>query len=133
MQQNQPIIFFDGVCNLCNGFVQFVINRDPKAIFKFASLQSEEAALYLKDSGYDLEKLATVVLLENGKIYTKSTAALRILKGLSGGWPLLYAAQVIPSFFRNKIYDLIAANRYKWFGKNDSCMLPTAELKSRFL
>ena len=133
MPEKHAVILFDGVCNLCNGFVQFVIARDRNAYFKFASLQSEEAKEYLKNSSYNLNELNSVILWENGNIYSRSTAALKILKRLTGGWPLIYSTIIIPPFIRNGVYDFIAGNRYKWFGKQDSCMLPTPELKSRFL
>jgi predicted DCC family thiol-disulfide oxidoreductase YuxK len=133
MSQQQNIIFFDGVCNLCNGFVQFVISHDPKGYFHFTSLQSEEARPYLKDFQMPTDQFNTIMLYENGKVYTRSTAALRILKKLSGGWPLLFAGIILPRFIRDAVYDFVAGNRYRWFGKEESCMLPTPELKSRFL
>lgn len=133
MPENQAIIFFDGVCNLCNGFVQFVIRNDKKGNFLFASLQSEEAKPYLAACGINAEELGTVVLYENGRCYVRSTAALRILKKLAGGWPLLFVAIIIPPFLRDAVYNFIAGNRYRWFGKQESCMLPTPELKARFL
>jgi predicted DCC family thiol-disulfide oxidoreductase YuxK len=133
MPQEHAIIFFDGVCNLCNGFVQFVINHDPKGYFRFASLQSEEAKPYLKDFKYPADELNSVVLFEKGKFYNKSTAALHIFKKLSGAWPTFFATIIVPRFIRDGVYDFIAANRYRWFGKQESCMLPTPELKQRFL
>lgn len=133
MSQPPALIMFDGVCNLCNGFVQFVIARDQQGYYKFASLQSEEARPYLEKCGISAAALGSVVLYENGKCYTRSTAALRILKKLSGGWPLMFGFMIVPGFIRNQVYDLIAANRYRWFGKQESCWLPTPELKSRFL
>ena len=129
----QHIILFDGVCNLCNGFVQFVIKHDPEGRFKFAALQSEEAEKLLRNFNLPPLRPDSIILLENSKLYMESTAALRILKKLSGIWPALYAGIVLPAFLRNAVYKLIARNRYKWFGKQESCMLPTPELKSRFL
>ncbi|MCI0751298.1 MAG: thiol-disulfide oxidoreductase DCC family protein [Flammeovirgaceae bacterium] len=129
----ENIIFFDGVCNLCNGAVQFIIKRDPKNKFRFASLQSDFAIRRLKDQGIDPQISETIILLQNGKIFTKSRAALEISKRLSGLWPLLYSFAIIPGFLRDSIYNLIARNRYRWFGKRDACMIPTPELKSRFL
>ncbi|KAA9345873.1 thiol-disulfide oxidoreductase DCC family protein [Adhaeribacter soli] len=133
MPDNQAIIFFDGVCNLCNGFVQFVIRYDKGGYFRFASLQSEEARPYLTGNGIDPSELGTVVLYENGKCYTRSTAALRIFRRLSGAWSLLFAGIIIPSFLRDVVYNFVAHNRYRWFGQKESCMLPTPELRSRFL
>ena len=133
MAEKHAIIFFDGVCNLCNGFVQFVIERDPQGYFRFASLQSEAAKPYLERCNLSADQLSSVVLIENGQCYTQSSAALRILKKLPGAWSLFYAAIFIPKFFRDAVYNFIARNRYRWFGKQESCWLPTPELKSRFL
>jgi predicted DCC family thiol-disulfide oxidoreductase YuxK len=128
-----PIIFFDGVCNLCNAFVQFVIKRDKRSQFKFASLQSEAAKGMLPENFFSDAKLSSVVLLEDGKVFSKSTAALRILRRLAGPWKLLYVFIILPPFICNLVYDIIAKNRYRWFGKKESCMVPTPELKHRFL
>ena len=127
------VLLFDGVCNLCNGFVQFVIRNDQKSYFKFAALQSEAGRAVLEDIHLTNYAFDTVVLVENGKYYTRSTAALRILRHLNGGWPLAYAAIILPAFFRDFIYAGLARNRYRWFGKQESCLLPTPELKLRFL
>jgi predicted DCC family thiol-disulfide oxidoreductase YuxK len=129
----QATILFDGVCNLCNGFVQFVIKHGKGYYFSFAALQSEYADQQFKNMDYKADGLASVVLIENNKVYTQSTAALRILKRMKGLYPLLYAFIIVPSFIRDAVYKWIAKNRYKWFGKTDSCMIPTPELKSRFL
>ena len=129
----QAIIFFDGVCNLCNSSVQFVIARDNRNFFKFAALQSDFAEKKLAEFNVDLKKSNSVFLLEDGKLYSKSSAALRITKHLSAAWPILYGFLAVPKFIRNGVYGFIAKNRYKWFGKQDSCWIPTPELKSRFL
>ncbi|WP_207433894.1 thiol-disulfide oxidoreductase DCC family protein [Sabulibacter ruber] len=126
-------VLFDGVCNLCNGFVQFVINHDPEGYFHFTSLQSEMGQKVLKAHGLPTEQFKTVLLLENGKLYSRSTAALRIVRRLNGGWSLLYAFLLVPTFLRDPLYDWVSRNRYKWFGQQESCMLPTPELKARFL
>jgi predicted DCC family thiol-disulfide oxidoreductase YuxK len=134
-------ILFDGVCNLCNGFVQFVLARDPCRRFKFGSLQSEAAQKLLarhvhSDIGVGLESipLSSVILLEDdGRIYRESAAVLRVLKGLSGLWPLMYAFVIIPAPIRDRVYRWIARNRYRWFGKRDQCMLPTPEVRDRFI
>jgi predicted DCC family thiol-disulfide oxidoreductase YuxK len=128
----QPIIFFDGVCNLCNASVQFVITHDKKNHFRFTALQGDYAKETLPEYRVDLQKLNTVLLLENGKLYTKSSAALRIAKKLSGLFPLLYIFYAVPKVIRDWFYDIIAKNRYKWWGKQESCWVPTAELKSKF-
>ena len=132
VMQKQTVIFFDGLCNLCNGAVQFTIERDHKNIFHFASLQSGFAELELQNFKVDLAQMNSFILLENGKLYQQSTAALRVAKKLNGLWPLLYAFIIVPPFIRNAVYNYIAKNRYKWFGKKESCWVPTPDLKSRF-
>lgn len=127
------IVLFDGVCNFCNDSVQFVIKRDKKAYFKFAALQSEIGKSLLEKHGLPLDSMDTIVLIENEKAYTYSTAPLRIVRKLSFAWPLLYIFILIPSFIRNPIYKFIGRNRYRWFGKKEHCMMPTPEIKSRFL
>ncbi len=130
---SHSIILFDGVCNLCNSSINFVIKRDKDNSFKFATLQEEPGVSLLKRYNIDTFNTDSIILIENGKAYVKSTAALRVAKKLSGGWPLLYAFIIIPAFIRNWGYDYIAKNRYKWYGKKDSCMIPTPELKAKFL
>ena len=133
MASQSGIILFDGVCNLCNGFVQFVIRHDRGQRFRFASLQSDTARELLQNQPGAARDLDSVVLIEDGRYYRQSTAALRILRRLGGGWPLLYGLIVVPAFVRDRVYAWIAGNRYRWFGQRDACMLPTPELKSRFL
>lgn len=120
----QQIIFFDGVCNLCNGFVQFVVKRDKGKKFAFAALQTPNAIETLKQYNLNPLDLQSVVLLANQKIYLKSDAALEIVKQLSGFWFLVGYFKFLPQTFRNWVYDFIAKNRYKWFGKTNSCQLP---------
>jgi predicted DCC family thiol-disulfide oxidoreductase YuxK len=128
------IIFFDGVCNLCTGSVTFVIKRDQRDCFRFAPLQSEFALQQLEPLGESLNGTpGSIMLLEGGKLYKRSTAALRIARKLDGGWPLLYGFIVVPAFIRDFVYDQIAANRYRIWGKSDSCMVPTPALKAKFL
>ena len=126
-------ILFDGVCNLCSGFVVFTIKRDPDAKFKFASLQSNEGGNFQKEFGINPDNIKTIVLVENDNYYIKSDAVLRIFKHLDGMWFILYYLIYIPRPIRNFVYDLVANNRYRWFGKKDVCMRPTPELKKRFL
>jgi len=126
-------ILFDGVCNLCSGFVVFTIKRDSDAKFKFASLQSNEGENLQKEFGIDPDNIKTMVLVENDNYYLKSDAVLRIFKRLDGMWFILYYLIYIPRPIRNFVYDLVANNRYRWFGKKDVCMLPSPELKKRFL
>jgi predicted DCC family thiol-disulfide oxidoreductase YuxK len=124
------LILFDGVCNLCNGAVQFIITRDKKEKFRFASLQSSLGRKFIDQSRVSTE---TIMLIKNNKIYDRSSAALEIAKDLSGAWPALYIFKIVPKFLRDGIYNLIAKNRYRWFGKKDECMIPSPEIKSKFL
>ncbi|MGG2088355.1 thiol-disulfide oxidoreductase DCC family protein [Priestia aryabhattai] len=130
---HHPIILFDGVCNLCNQWVQFVIKQDSRALFRFASLQSDTAETLLSQHNYEHPPLQSVVLLMNGNLYTESTAILHIVRWLGGPIQLMVCFRVVPAFIRNPLYRFIARNRYKWFGKQTSCMLPTPEIKMRFL
>ena len=127
------IILFDGVCNLCNGFVLFVIRRDPAARFRFAALSSEAAARLLADAGVRAPLPDSIVLIHDGRAYFRSDAPLRIARGLTFPWPLLSVFLVVPRFVRDPVYDFIAARRYRWFGRREVCMVPTPELKNRFL
>lgn len=129
----QPVVLFDGICNFCNFWVQFVIRRDKKAKLKFAVLQSETAKSILPIYSIDSDMLTSVILIEDGKAFLQSTAALRICKYLDGGWKLMYVLIIIPSFLRNAIYNWISKNRYKWFGKKEECWIPTPDLRERFL
>jgi predicted DCC family thiol-disulfide oxidoreductase YuxK len=127
------IIFFDGVCNLCNQSVQLVIKNDSKNQFKFAALQSEAGRRILLQNEFPLEQLTSFVLLENDRIYTKSTAALKVMKSLDGFWRIMYVFIIVPKFIRDGVYSWIAKNRYKWFGKQSTCWLPAPHLNNRFL
>jgi len=127
------IILFDGVCNLCKGAVQFVIKRDNKNQFLFASLQSEEGKQILESHNFRLKKINSFLLVENGSVYERSTAALKVIKKLTGFWPVLYIFIIVPKFIRDSVYNWIAKNRYQWFGRKDECMVPTPELKAKFL
>ena len=126
-------ILFDGVCNLCNGFVQFVIARDPQARFRFAALTSDAAQSLLRQSAVSTPVPDSIVLIEDGRAYFRSDAALRIVRHLTFPWPLLYAFAIVPRFIRDGVYDVVAARRYQWFGRRDVCMIPTPELRRRFL
>ncbi len=127
------IILFDGVCNLCNGFVQFVIKNDPNAKFKFGTLQSAKAKELLLANNINAKELSSVVFIANNKVYTQSDAALKIAQNLGFAWSLTSVFLIIPKFIRDAVYKFIAKNRYRWFGKKDQCMIPNANLKSRFL
>ena len=132
-QLTHSIILFDGVCNLCNGAVNFVIKRDPRNVFKFTPLQEKQGVLLLKKHAVDSRKLDSIVLIENGNVYIKSSAALRIARKMSNLWPLFFVLLIIPSYIRDGVYDFIAKNRYKWFGKKEQCIIPTPGLKEKFL
>ena len=129
---NQPVILFDGVCNFCNGAVNFAIKRDKKARLKFATLQSGIASQLLDKFKLSARDLNSFVLIENGKVYTRSTAALKVFRYLDGLWPLMYGFIIVPIFLRDAIYKLIAKNRYRLFGIRKECMIPTPEVRSRF-
>lgn len=131
--KNKSIILFDGVCNLCNASVNFIIKHDKKAQFLFASLQSDAAKEKLLQYNSKKIKMDSIVLIQNNKIYEKSTAALRIAKDLSGGFKFLYMLIIIPKFIRNLGYNYLAKNRYKWYGKKESCMIPSSKIKNRFI
>jgi predicted DCC family thiol-disulfide oxidoreductase YuxK len=130
---DHALLLFDGVCNLCNGFVNFLIDHDPEVRLKVAALQSEEAAPWLRAAGLDPSHLDSVVLIEKGRVTRKSTAALRVARLLGGPWALAYAFMAIPRPLRDAAYDLVARFRYDWFGKRDACRLPTPELRAHFL
>ncbi len=128
-----PLLLFDGVCNLCNASVQWVIRRDPQAVFRFASLQSETGQMLLRKFKLPADELNTVVLVTGEKIFTRSDVLLQLFKILGGRWNLLRIFSVLPRPVRNAVYDWIAKNRYRWFGKKEACWLPTPDLKERFL
>jgi predicted DCC family thiol-disulfide oxidoreductase YuxK len=127
------VLYFDGVCNLCNGAIQFTLKRNKKQDIYFASLQSEIGQVMMKKYGIDNNNLSSLIFVENGIPYTESTGALKVTKYLNGLWPLMVAFLIVPKFIRDSVYKFIAKNRYKWFGKQEVCWLPTPELKNRFL
>jgi predicted DCC family thiol-disulfide oxidoreductase YuxK len=133
-QEQKPfIVLFDGVCNLCNSSVQFILKRDKKHKFVFGSLQGKAGELYLTRFHRSTTDYTSFMLVEGNKLYTRSTAALRMLKHLGGGWKLFYAFIIVPKLLRDAVYNLVARNRYKWFGTRYACWVPTPELKERFL
>jgi predicted DCC family thiol-disulfide oxidoreductase YuxK len=132
--RTKTIVMFDGVCNLCNGLIQFLIPRDPKKNLIFAPLQSDFSKEKLKmEYSIGPELLNTVVVISNGKVFQKYRAIIEIFSKLSFPWFLLTIGRLVPIFIGNKIYDYVAANRYKWFGKQEKCMMPTPEIMERFL
>jgi predicted DCC family thiol-disulfide oxidoreductase YuxK len=130
------VVLFDGVCNLCNGFVQFIIPRDPAGYFRFAALSSEAAARVLsnaRDARHEGPLVDSIVLVEDGGVYVRSTAALRIARRLEFPWFLGYGLVIVPRFFRNAIYDFIARHRLRWFGRRETCIVPGPGIRERFL
>jgi predicted DCC family thiol-disulfide oxidoreductase YuxK len=126
------IILFDGVCNLCNSSVQFIIRRDPHNVFRFASLQSEFAKNILHRFNR-VDTTDTIILIDQNKMMVRSDAALEIARHLSGVWPACYVMKVIPRFIRDYVYQRIAKNRYRWFGRADQCSVPTPAIENRFI
>jgi predicted DCC family thiol-disulfide oxidoreductase YuxK len=133
METANPIVLFDGVCNLCNRSVQLILRHDPAGRFRFASLQSPAGQEILGRLGIDPKALDSILVVEGEHWYRESDAALRVARGLSGPWKMLWALRVIPRPLRDGLYRLIARNRYRWFGKQETCWLPTPELRERFL
>lgn len=131
--KNYSVVLFDGLCNLCNASINFIIKHDKKGVFKFASLQSDKGKELLEKYAKSDLQTTTIVLIENNKVYIKSTAALKIAKQLNGLYPLLYLLLIVPPFIRNGVYDFIAKRRYIWFGKQDVCMIPSGEIQSKFI
>ena len=133
MEPENPLVFFDGVCNFCNYWVNFAIQRDPRKRLRFSPLQGETARRLLPEYGIDHSANSSVLLLENGKLYRSSAAVLRIYRHLSGGWRLMYGLIVIPAFMRNALYNWVAKHRYKWFGRREVCRIPSEAEKAQFL
>ena len=127
------VVLFDGVCNFCNYWVNFALKRDRKNKLRFTPLQGKTAKQLLPHYILNPSSLSSVIFIDAGKAWTQSSAAIRICRYLGGGWKLLYGLIVIPKFIRDFFYNIIARNRYKWFGKKESCMVPTPELRERFL
>jgi predicted DCC family thiol-disulfide oxidoreductase YuxK len=133
LQDKYDVILFDGVCNLCNNSIDFIIQRDYKNRFKFGALQDDSTKILLKDFSINEDYLDSLVLISGDQVYYKSRAALQIAKNMGGLWSLFFGLTIIPKFIRDPIYDWIAANRYKWFGQRDTCRLPSPEEKEKFL
>ena len=131
--KERPVILFDGICNFCNGAVNFVLKRNRNKEIVFAPLQTETGRKLLQQYGLPENDMQSFIFIENGKVYTRSTAALKVCRHLRRGWPLCYGFIIVPGFIRNAIYDWIARNRYKWFGTRTECMVPTPEIRERFL
>jgi len=132
--ENKKIILFDGICNLCNGAVRFIIKRDKKDEFRFATLQGETGQRLVSEREIDTSKVDSIILIEPGvAYYVKSTAAMKIGRSFGGFWKMAYVLNLIPSQLRDIVYDLVAKYRYRWFGQKEECMVPTPELKAKFL
>jgi predicted DCC family thiol-disulfide oxidoreductase YuxK len=133
MNNNHLIILFDGVCNFCNFWVNFLLDRDKKDRFRFTALQSEKGNELLKKFNLSTDDFDTFVLIDNEKFYIKSTAVLLVAKNLAGLWKTLYVFIIIPKSIRDFVYTLVAKNRYKLFGKKEACRIPTLEERKKFL
>ncbi len=133
MATEHPVILFDGVCNFCNGTVNFLIKQDKKEQLKFAALQSKAGQDLLKQYNLPLNNFNSFLLIDKGKVYQKSTAALKLYNQLPWYWKWTQLFWIVPKFLRDVVYNTIAKNRYKWFGKKDQCMIPTPAIRSRFL
>ena len=133
MTEKKNIILFDGICNLCTWIVQFVLKRDPKGFFVFASIQSPKGSSIYRAHGFRPEDITTFVLIEDNRSYSKSEAAIRVARRLSGFWGLLTLIYFIPRPIRNWCYDIVAKNRYRWFGKTETCLIPSKEHLERFI
>lgn len=134
LPKDKKIILFDGVCNLCDATVQFIIKRDKKDVFRFVALQSGLGQQIIEHIGVDTSKTDSIILYEPGHAYYyKAEAAIKIARQLGGIFPLMGAFSILPVWLSNKVYDYVAKNRYKWYGKKDECMIPTPEMKAKFL
>ena len=132
-QSIQPVILFDGICNFCNAGINFIIKQDKKKVFRFAALQSEAGQQLLQKHGLSTNKFESFILIDEGKVYQKSDAGIKVYGKLPWYWKWMQLAWIAPQFVRDAVYDFIARNRYKWFGKKDACMIPGAEIRGRFL
>ena len=130
---DKPVVLFDGACNLCSGWVQFIAKRDPDGYFRFAALQSDKGRELLAPYGMDTDELKTIVLLDGGEAFTQSDAVLGIVRHLGRAWPLLGVLRVVPRFLRDACYGFVARHRYRWFGVKTACELPSDDLKARFV
>ncbi|GAB3021746.1 thiol-disulfide oxidoreductase DCC family protein [Natronobiforma cellulositropha] len=131
--EDHPIVLFDGVCNLCSGFVQFIAPRDPDGEFRFASLQSETGTRLLERHDLPTDDLESVVLIQDGDAYVKSSAVIQIAVTLGGLYRLAGPTRFVPRAIRDWLYDFVAARRYRWFGQKDRCEIPPGDVGARFL
>ncbi len=132
-RESHAVILFDGVCNFCNFWVKFIIRRDPRGRFKFASLQSETGKKLKEKYGIEEEKTDSVILIEDGRHYVMSSAVLRISRQLTGLYKIGYLFLLVPKPVRDALYRAVADRRYRWFGKRETCMIPTPDIRDRFI
>jgi len=130
---NKPIIIFDGVCNLCNGAIQFILKKDKDRQFHFAWLQSDFGKQQLSEQGLNSEFPETLILLRDQKVFQRSDAILEILRILPGIWRYIVIIRIFPKSVRDRLYNLVAKNRYRWFGRQQSCLMPTDDIRERFI
>jgi predicted DCC family thiol-disulfide oxidoreductase YuxK len=133
MENDHPTILFDGVCNFCNAGINFIIKQDRKKVFRFATLQSEAGQKLSEQYRLPTKNFQSFVLIDKGKAYTKSTAGFKVYGQLPWYWKWTQLFWIVPRFITDAVYDFIARNRYKWFGKKESCIIPTADVRERFL
>jgi predicted DCC family thiol-disulfide oxidoreductase YuxK len=133
-ERSHPVVLFDGVCNLCESTVRFIITRDRRSQFRFASLQSDVAEALAAPFDDLPDELSSVLLIEDGRLYSKARAGLRIARRLDGAWPIFYYLFFwVPGFIANPVYDFVGNRRYRWFGRKEACWVPTDDLRARFL
>lgn len=130
---DHPIVLFDGVCNFCDSWVNWIIARDSRGTFCFAPLQSSAGEKLQREHGLDPTALDTLVLVDGARVYRKSGAALRVLRRLRWPWPVFFGLIGVPPFIRDLVYDFFARRRYRWFGRKEECMVPAPEVRDRFL
>ena len=131
--EDHPVVLFDGVCNFCNGAVQFIIRHDPQSVFRFAAYQSEAGNKLALRHGIDPQKLETFAIVVGDKAFLRGDAALATASYLGGFWRLALVFKLVPKFLRDAAYGMIASNRYRWFGRQEGCMVPSADVRRRFL
>lgn len=133
MTENGAIVLFDGVCNFCSGSVLFIIKHDPKGYFRFAALQNKAGEQIMEEYGVGIDRPESIILVENDRLWYRSAAALRIARKLRRGWPLFYGFIIVPPVIRDFFYNVVARNRYRWFGKKEACFVPTQKIRERFI
>jgi predicted DCC family thiol-disulfide oxidoreductase YuxK len=133
MKEDKPIILFDGVCNFCDASINFIIRQDKKTVFRFAALQSKAGQELLEKYDLPQTEINSFILIDRGKVYNRSAAGFKVYGKLPWYWKWTQIFWIVPRFITDAVYDFIAKNRYKWFGKKEECMIPTPEVRNRFL